>query len=169
MQLNQQANGTGARTDAVTGRAGVLRRRPEKRCRRAIRTWSVRQGAPERPGGRNGGCRRCCGAGASGCGGRSRRTERRGRPGSVVAQADPTTPMPVTESSAAQRCKTVNGNPSTDGVIEAMYSLDNGGLDDKDAALTPITAIHRVRPQYETLAMGIIGPIAAGKDCRRSS
>lgn len=87
----------------------------------------------------------------------------------MVAQADPTTPMPVTESSAAQRCKTVNGNPSTDGVIEAMYSLDNGGLDDKDAALTPITAIHRVRPPHQTLAIGIIGPIANLEDCRRSS
>ena len=87
----------------------------------------------------------------------------------MLAQADPATPMPVIESSAAQRRGRVNGNPTTAGVIEAMYSLDNGGLDDKDAALTPITAIHRVRPQYETLAMGIIGPIAAGKDCRRSS
>jgi len=113
-----------------------------------------------------------CGADAGGCGGRWRpvaRTGRRRCPGSVLAQADPATPMPVIESSAARRCGTTNGNPTTDGVVEAMYSLENGGFDAKDGALMPITVIHRVRPQDETLAMGIVGPIAAGEDCRRSS
>jgi len=90
-------------------------------------------------------------------------------PGSLLAQADPTTPIPIIESSTARRCGTTNGNPTTDGVVEAMYSLENGGFDAKDGALMPITVIHRVRPQDETLAMGIVGPIAAGEDCRRSS
>ena len=46
MQLNQQANGTGARTDAVTGRAGVLRRRPENDAGARSRTWSAPRERP---------------------------------------------------------------------------------------------------------------------------
>ncbi len=49
--------------------------------------------------------------------------------GSAVAQANPATPMSAIESSAAQLCGAINRNPTEDGVIAGMNSLDNRGLD----------------------------------------
>jgi hypothetical protein len=80
---------------------------------------------------------------------------------SAVAHANPATPMPVIESSAAQLCGAINGNPTPDGVIDGMNSLENRGLDDIDAALVLITAIHHVCPHHEALMMDVIDPIAA--------
>jgi hypothetical protein len=62
---------------------------------------------------------------------------------SAVAQANPATPMPVIESSAAQLCGAINGIPPRTGVIDGMNSLDNEGSDQFDGALVLITAIHR--------------------------
>ena len=88
---------------------------------------------------------------------------------SAVAQANPATPMPVIESSAAQLCGAINGNPTEDGVIDGMNSLENRGLDEMDGALVLITAIHHVCPQHEALMMGIMGPIAAEEICSKPS
>ena len=88
---------------------------------------------------------------------------------SAVAQANPATPIPVIESSAAQLCGAINGNPTEDGVIAGMNSLENRGLDEMDGALVLITAIHHVCPQHEALMMGIMGPIAAEEICSKPS
>ncbi len=88
---------------------------------------------------------------------------------SAVAQANPATPMPVIESSAAQLCGAINGNPTKDGVIDGMNSLDNRGLDQLDGALVLITAIHHVCPQHEALIMGVMGPMAAEEICSKPS
>jgi hypothetical protein len=88
---------------------------------------------------------------------------------SAVAQANPATPMPVIESSAAQLCGAINGNPTKDGVMDGMNSLDNRGLDQVDGALVLITAIHHVCPQHEALMMGIMGPMAAEELCSKPS
>jgi hypothetical protein len=84
---------------------------------------------------------------------------------SAVAQANPATPMPVIESSAAQLCEVINGNPTEDGVIDGLNSLENKGLDEMDGALVLITAIHHGCPQHEALMMGTISPIAAEEVC----
>ena len=89
--------------------------------------------------------------------------------GSAVAYANPATPMPAIESSAAQLCGAINRNPTEDGVIAGMNSLDNSGLDAMDGALVLITAIHHVCPQHEALMMGIMGPIAAEEICSKPS
>ena len=47
---------------------------------------------------------------------------------SAVAQANPATPCQGS-SSAAQLCGAINGNPTKDGVIDGMNSLDNRGLE----------------------------------------
>ena len=47
---------------------------------------------------------------------------------SAVAHANPTTPMPMIESSAAQLCGAINGNPTKDGVIDGVNSLYNKGF-----------------------------------------
>ena len=86
---------------------------------------------------------------------------------SAVAQANPATPMPVIESSAAQLCGAINGNPTKDGVIDGMNSIDNRGLDQFDGALVLITAIHHVCPQHEALMMGVIEPAAAEDLCSK--
>jgi hypothetical protein len=87
---------------------------------------------------------------------------------SAVAQANPATPMPMIESSAAQLCGAINGNPTKDGVIDGMNSLDNRGLDDLDGALVLITAIHHVCPQHEALMMSVIDPIAVDEICNKA-
>ena len=46
---------------------------------------------------------------------------------SAVAQANPGTPMPVIESSAAQLCAAIDGNPTDGGVFDGMASLQNRG------------------------------------------
>lgn len=86
---------------------------------------------------------------------------------SVVAQANPATPMPVIESSAAQLCGAINGNPTADGVIDGMSGLENRGLDEMDGALVLITAIHHVCPQHEALMMDVVDPIAAEELCSK--
>ena len=87
---------------------------------------------------------------------------------SAVAQANPTTPMPMIESSAAQLCAAINGNPTEDGVIDGVNSLDNRGLDEVDGALVLITAIHHVCPQHEALMMSVFDPIAADEICNKA-
>ena len=42
--------------------------------------------------------------------------------------------MPVIESSAAQLCAAINGNPAEAGVFDGMESLQNRGLDETDGA-----------------------------------
>ena len=84
---------------------------------------------------------------------------------SAVAQANPVTPMPVIESSAAQLCGAIDGNPTEGGVLDGMASLDNRGLDEMDGALVLITAIHHVCPQHEALVMGTMSPLAAEELC----
>jgi hypothetical protein len=88
---------------------------------------------------------------------------------SVVAQANPATPMPVIESSAAQLCGAINDNPTTDGVFDGLNSLENRGLDEMDGALVLITAIHHGCPQHEALVMDTVNPIAAEELCSKPS
>ena len=86
---------------------------------------------------------------------------------SAVAHANPTTPMPMIESSAAQLCGAIDGNPTEGGVIDGMHSLDNRGLDQTDGALVLITAIHHVCPQHQPLMMRVMDPIAAEEICNK--
>jgi hypothetical protein len=86
---------------------------------------------------------------------------------SAVAQANPATPIPVIESSAAQLCEAVNGNPTPGGVIDGMNSLDGRGLDEMDGALVLITAIHHVCPQHEGLVMGVMDTVIAEEACTK--
>ena len=88
---------------------------------------------------------------------------------STVAQANPSTPMSVIEASAAQLCGAVDAHPTTGGVIDAMTGLDGRGLDEVDAAMVLITAMHHVCPQHATLLMGTIDPIAADELCTRQA
>ena len=74
-------------------------------------------------------------------------------------------PPPVIESSAAQLCSAINGNPTESGVFEGMASLQNRGLDEMDGALVLITAVHHVCPQHEPLVMGTMSPLAAEELC----
>ena len=84
---------------------------------------------------------------------------------STVAHANPSTPISVIEASAAQLCGTVDAHPTTGGVIDGMNGLDGGGLDEVDAAMVLITAMHHVCPQHAALLMGTIDPIAADELC----
>ena len=86
---------------------------------------------------------------------------------SAVAQANPATPMPVIESSAGELCGSINGNPTPDGVIDGIISLEDRGFDEIDGALVLITAIHHVCPQHEALMMGVIEPAAAEDLCSK--
>ena len=86
---------------------------------------------------------------------------------SAVAQANPGTRPPVIESSAAQLCSAINGNPTESGVFEGMASLQNRGLDEMDGALVLITAMHHVCPQHEALMFGVMDPIAAKEICNK--
>lgn len=86
---------------------------------------------------------------------------------SALAQANPATPLPVIESSAAQLCDSINGDPTSHGVVDAMNHLANRGLDEMDGALVLITAIHHVCPQHEELVMGVVSPVAAEELCAK--
>jgi hypothetical protein len=86
---------------------------------------------------------------------------------SAVATANPATPMQTIESTAAQLCGAINANPTEDGVIAGISSLENRGLDEIDGALILITAIHHVCPQHEALMMGVMHPIAAEDLCNK--
>ena len=86
---------------------------------------------------------------------------------SAVAQANPATPMSAIESSAAQLCGAINDDPTADGVIDGISSLENKGFDEIDGALVLITAIHHVCPQHEALMMGVIDPVAAEELCSK--
>ena len=86
---------------------------------------------------------------------------------SAVAQANPATPMQVIESSAAQLCEVINGNPTADGVIDGLNSMQ--GLDDMDGALVLMTAMHHGCPQHETLVTDTMNPIAAEEICAKQS
>jgi hypothetical protein len=86
---------------------------------------------------------------------------------SAAAQANPATSMSAIESSAAQLCGAINGNPTKDGVIAGVNSLENRGLDEMDGALVLITAIHHVCPQHQALVMGVMDPIAAEEICNK--
>ena len=88
---------------------------------------------------------------------------------SAVAQANPATPLTVIESSAAQLCGAIDRNPTEDGFIAGINSLDNNGLDATDGALVLITAIHHVCPQHQALMMGIMGSAAAEELCSKPS
>lgn len=88
---------------------------------------------------------------------------------SAVAQANPATPMPAIESSAAQLCGVINGNPTPDGVFEGLNSLENKGLDEMDGALVLMIAIHHGCPQHEALVMDTMNPIAAEELCSKPS
>ncbi|HET6732952.1 hypothetical protein [Mycobacterium sp.] len=88
---------------------------------------------------------------------------------SAVAHANPATPMSLIEASAVQLCEAINDNPTTDGVIDGMTSLENRGLDEMDGALVLITAIHHGCPQHETLVMDTMNPIAAEEICAKQS
>ena len=86
---------------------------------------------------------------------------------SAVATANPATPMPTIESSAAQLCGAIDRSPTEDGVIAGMRSLDNRGLDEMDGALVLITAIHHVCPQHQPLMMRVMDPIATEEICNK--
>jgi hypothetical protein len=88
---------------------------------------------------------------------------------SAVAQANPATPMPTIESSAAQLCGALNANPTADGMLNGLKSLQDRGFDETDGALVVITAIHHVCPQHEALVMGVVNPIAADELCGKES
>jgi hypothetical protein len=87
---------------------------------------------------------------------------------SAVAQANPATPMPMIEASAAQLCGAINGNATKGGVIDGLNGLQNRGLDDLDGALVLITAIHHVCPQHEVLMMSVLDPIAVDEICNKA-
>jgi hypothetical protein len=84
---------------------------------------------------------------------------------SAVATANPATPMPTIESSAAQLCGAIDRSPTEAGVIGGLRSLENTGLDEVDGALVLITAVHHVCPQHETLIMDAVDTVAAEEVC----
>lgn len=84
---------------------------------------------------------------------------------SAVAHANPATPMAVIDSSAADLCGAINANPTDDGVINGLTSLQDRGLDEVDGALVLITAMHHVCPQHESLLMGLTTSAAAEAIC----
>lgn len=84
---------------------------------------------------------------------------------SAVAHANPSTPMQIIESSAAQLCGAINDNPTPDGVMDGVDGLSNRGFDDLDGALVLISAIHHVCPQHEALVMGMLEAVANEEAC----
>ena len=84
---------------------------------------------------------------------------------SAVAQANPATPMPMIESSAAQLCGAINGNPHRGRGNRRAEQPADRGLDEMDGALVLITAIHHVCPQHQELVMDSMVPIAAEELC----
>ena len=86
---------------------------------------------------------------------------------SAAAHANPATPMSTIDSSAAQLCGAIDRNPTENGVIAGMNSLDHNGLDEMDGALVLITAIHHVCPQHQPLMMRVMDPIATEEICNK--
>jgi hypothetical protein len=84
---------------------------------------------------------------------------------SAVAQGNPATPMPTIESSAVQRCSYINDDPTENGVVEGLSSLGDRSLDEMDAQLVVITALHHVCPQHEELVMNSMIPFAEEEIC----
>jgi len=84
---------------------------------------------------------------------------------STVAQANPSTPMPVIESSAAQLCGAIDADPTQGGLIRGMGRLEGAGLDEMDQSLVFITAMHHVCPGHQPLIMGLMEPMAADELC----
>ena len=84
---------------------------------------------------------------------------------SAVAQGNPATPMATIESSAAQLCAYVNDDPTENGVVEGLSSLGNRSLDEMDAQLVVITALHHVCPQHQELVMNSMIPFAEEEIC----
>jgi hypothetical protein len=84
---------------------------------------------------------------------------------SALGHADPSTPMPAIESSAAQLCSGIDAHPTPGGIVDGMAGLDNRGLDEIDGALVLITAIHHVCPQHEALVMGVMDGVVAEEVC----
>ena len=83
----------------------------------------------------------------------------------AVATANPATPMPTIESSAAQLCGAIDRSPTEGGVMGGLRSLENTGLDEVDGALVLITAVHHVCPQHETLIMDALDAAATEEVC----
>lgn len=88
---------------------------------------------------------------------------------SAVSQANPATSMAVIESSAAQLCGAIDGNPTAEGVIAGLDALRDRKLDQTDGALVMIVAVHHVCPQHEALMMGAVEPLAAEELCTKPS
>jgi hypothetical protein len=84
---------------------------------------------------------------------------------SAVAQANPVTSMTVIDDSAAQLCTYINANPTENGVVHGLMSLRSRRLDEMDAQLVVVTALHHVCPQYEDLVMNSMASIAAEELC----
>jgi hypothetical protein len=89
--------------------------------------------------------------------------------GSPVAQANPDIAMGVIEASAAQLCAAVDADPSAHGVMAGLAALDGRDLDDVDATLVLITAVHHVCPNHEDLVMGALEPVAVDELCPKRS
>lgn len=85
--------------------------------------------------------------------------------GSAVAQANPATPTATIESSAAQLCAYVNDHPTENGVMEGLSRLGKRSLDEMDAQLVVITALHHVCPHHQELVMNSMTPLAAEEIC----
>lgn len=83
------------------------------------------------------------------------------------AQADPATPMPVIESSAAQLCRAVDADPTPSGVTDGLTGLRGRHLDEIDGALVIVTAVHHVCPQHEELFMSAMTSAVEGDICNR--
>ena len=82
--------------------------------------------------------------------------------GMAVASANPATPMPVIEGSAAGLCQVVDANPTPEGVMEAVGRVSDSPsvTDALDVAMVLITAVHHVCPQHEKLIMGVVEEFA---------
>jgi hypothetical protein len=88
---------------------------------------------------------------------------------SAVAQANPVRSMTVIDDSAAQLCTYINANPTENGVVHGLMSLRSRRLDEMDAQLVVVTALHHVCPQYEDLVMNSMASIAAEELCTEPS
>jgi hypothetical protein len=82
-----------------------------------------------------------------------------------LAQANPATPIPVIESSAAQLCNAIDAHPTPGGVADAINAVDDAALDEVDWALVLITAVHHVCPQHDSLIMGSMESAAQDELC----
>lgn len=78
------------------------------------------------------------------------------------ASANPATPMSVIEAAATQLCEAIGLDPTEFGVRAAMRGLHKQGLDELDAALVLLTAIHHVCPDYQEVATQTLPAISSG-------